>query len=703
MTTKDIGTIQVRSEEAAPLPAVGVDAAGDLLGAAISGGRAMYVDHKTKEARSEYEDIINSIKEENQAPQDQMGPPETRQGVPLVDPVAEQLMQDIRKADAAIAQGPSNLQGRARLELRNKLQQLRTANPSLARHFEAELSSVESYDPEFYALGMIDAANKEMMAQTQEERDLIWELAYERSVENGGWGLQPGIHPFGSEAFANAASAAAYTQSQNAANDIVLRSMDQGDKFDARAAANAAMNTIQGNYNDIRKAMRAYDATLMQLGAAYLNPGSQASKELVEQWSVPGGQLDNLQNQISGLQLSMQEKLAAWPANAKDSPEYMQFKEAVGQQVAMLQSLSDGLRNQDASAIHLWQTWQASIEWQFEHDNPGVTRRVRFLSEAAPIIDLMTDMDLTGEGIAVMHYAANAMSHWMPDILGNRLGYASSFPEGATIEEIRQHERSTLQQNPDPYRHGVPSTENNQVGAYTALKDSAPMDRIIIERAQSGTAAPTNVETMFLDRAKNLELGIGYKDLPDKELTEMYHDAVLPGMGAASEVQMETNPAVVDHFVDKFEILHMKYKPVRDARFRDMSQAVVDDTTGVEVGRALRFDTSKIEEGKIRVYVDENYLAASVGTQLANLPRQRPSPDGSRLYTPVETADLLPAAAQRAQRAASRFQAQLNADLQAYGTFLAVKAGDKDPDYIRAWNEGGFSKYFGEVEDGETQ
>lgn len=716
MATKDLGTISVPVNTNTPAQR-SPDVLGNLIGPAgrVAGSIRQSIDNAhVAEGRQAMEDIVDSELGREEAPLSAdeaqpvlMGPPTRAQDPRTGDSQADSLVQEIMRLENVVVQAPSNRKGRAALEMRGKLQDLREQRPKLAAALEGELSSIERFDPEFAVLGLLDASAIAGQERAQEDLDRFKEFAYDKTIADGGWGLDPVQHPFGSNTFALAAANSGRIQTARRQNDMSLKALDAQENLDVKDSAAAYQDFLMGSSSFVKVAITQYDGMIQQLGRAYLDLNNPNSVRVIEQFDVPGGQKDAMIKDIDLWSMQIEDSLQkAFPANLQDTGEFTAMRQATDQQLQALASLKEGLRTNNAGMVNAWGVYEAAANFKFEHDFPVVATMIRNLNRAAPIMEHMKE-DLTGAGDAFNDAVAQGMNNAIPAILGRAIGLDSAvgLTSDMTPEQVRTHLRGVRDQNADMYDTHIPGPRNNQVAALQEMRNlniPVQIDRAKPAADGTRTSDPEMSRMITNSMASALDDATMKRDLAPVDQRQALFEAAPPGFRHVVNQTRDVARGQADNWVNNYESLFRDYKPNRDDQFRADAATLVSPDSDVTIGEVMQLDVDKLKEsGEVVFVVNEQFVLQSLRTQLdqvAKAERNSYGPSASRFQTPFDIEEELQGALLRASNSAGEMSARVTKELQTHAEFRAAKRGANDLDYEEAWAQGGFNKIFTELD-----
>ena len=386
------------------------------------------------------------------------------------------------------------------------MEDLRRKWPALSTQLSAELRRFEANDPEFQALGVLDAQNTSFNKMAAKELQDIKDFAY-KSVDSGGLGLIPGRHNFGTREFAEAYSHKARMLDIQNENTSYLLALQSQDNVGARDNARAFESWISGESAGIKLEISDALAQSREAAIAAANPTAPQAAEKLLLWNTPGGGKDQALADIDAAMLSVTNMFEnQFPINQRNTEAFSAAKARFDAQMGALSAYRTGVDTNDVTLMQSYEAWDTYQNIKFERAEPQIVQQGRALERVIPLLEAMK-----GDFGSKDKLIRNEVAKYVDDTLSGYLGRSGGFAQidglrpGANRREILNHTRSVRQQNPNRYGSAQISTEGVQTGANLDLRLGT--DPGLLELAKKGNTAmsPTVAAEQYLARASYLD------------------------------------------------------------------------------------------------------------------------------------------------------------------------------------------------------
>jgi hypothetical protein len=697
MATKDLGSIQVEDANRVPeTPRV------DILGGLLKGAAEVVKGVGTQQVikkGEEFGEITDEALSDALAPAP-AEPAENQTFQISEDPEANRLMENIRGLEAKVNQTSGSTRANVQLRLRQSMEDLRRKWPALAPQLSAELRRFEANDPEFAALGVLEAENASFNKMAAAELQSIKDFAY-KPIQAGGLGMVPQRQKFGSKEFAEAYSHKARVLEARNENTNYLLALQSQDDVSARDNAAAFESWVSGETAGIKLEIEGALAQSAEAAIAAIDPTAPHAAEKVLLWNTPGGGKDQALSEIDNAMRALTTMFEdQFPINQRGTEAFAAAKARFDAEMGALSNYRKGVDTNDVTLMQGMESWYTFQNVKFERAEPEIAEQGRMWGRVTGLIGAMN-----GNFGAKDKLIRNDFSEYIDTSLQGFLGRSSSFAQidglrsGASQREILNHTRSVRAQNPNRYGSGQLSPAAIQTGANMDLRLGT--DPGLLDLATKGDAAmsPTVAAEQFIARASYLDDFKLSGDMPPDALRDTV--ILLGDEGLVEQANIARRgayPSAPLAAADVAAELVRDYEPQRRARYDGFK--ATDLGGGVTVADVILVDTGEVKNGKVRFELDQEQLSSMLEQTVPESTQAALDVLDFGGGRTVQAARTRVAAQNKALEVVAALNKAVNEDLKALATVETLRRGEESIDYERSWNESQFNKDFGELEDG---
>jgi len=598
------------------------------------------------------------------------------------DPVANELLGRISRLEAQRDAATGSTRLRVQQEIRKIRADVSRKFPGLADELAGSVSAHESLDPEFAMLAGIDARNAQIVDTAQEELDEIKDFAYKRA-DQGGLGMTPGLHDFGSKPFALYFSRMGQIVEDSNMKQVLLDNAKISTDLNVRQKAEVYQDWITGAAAPFRQSIQTAVESTFSVARASINPTNPGASAALLEWENGGRQaaLGEIQAARVGL---VDEFNSTFGPNDRTSSEFAGIQKQFDDEVAALDALAKAIVDENWSVVKAYEAYDAMKRIEIEADNPQAVQVGRYFRIMDKVFE-HTDDSFAGEGKLLR----NDWSNYALLALGNPqkfFGFEAGMGSGVRTdspEAVKRAIQERLAANPDPLGTGQRGRGARQTEAYTVLSLSTdqaldmPVE-VSPERATWATNTRSGMLYMMMDGdpasvdpvAARQSLNVIGEEKVVKQ-AELATPAERVALGRAAR---DLAVGQQDNRINTYERL----------KGQELAPGY-----GIAVSDVIKLDVDSIKTGKPKFVVDTKALdqLATVRTR-GNQPLDR-------------DAATLQLARNKAMQTASDLNRFVGEDLRALYNIEQLLGTEKT--YEQVWDEQLFGAHFFSLSDAEAE
>ncbi len=685
MATEDLGSIRTEGAAAVPSPD-SVDVLGPLLEA---GQRAVknVKDGIVDEATGEFKEAVGAAVAEPSVPRDV----EVVELDTSLDPAADDLINRIKLYQTQRDQSAGSSRLNAQLKIRQASEELRLRFPRMADELAGEVRRFESQDPEFLALSGIDAQNEAFSKQAAAQLDAIKEKAY-GSVDSDGLGMDSVVHKFGTKEFAMAYISRVALQGRTEQNKLYLNAVRSTDEVDARGLAQSWSMMQRGQASGVRAMVRTGETQRRAVAKAFQDPTAVGAAEAIALWGAPGGGRDKAIQDTNKAIVALEEAfIDHFPITMRNTEDFKAAESSKNAQVAALNVLLTGISSDAPTQMQAYEGYETFQAIEFERNNRMLVQQGREVARILPVLDLMVKSNFGARGKVIANTITGYLDLSLQGFLGRFAGIAQldTLPAEATEAQLRSQAQALRAYNPDLYATGINTPEAWQTGAITDLKLAGdPQLLQAVKEAGPSGIAPDIASEQWIGRSSSLEYAASQGELNSQDARTALADFTVDGVveQATASRLPGGQPNASTFALDTAERLFSTKVREANDRYFD-AQLGTDLANGIKFEEVKLVDIEDLEDGTVRITVDEHLLEKLVRLASTNRPI-------SGTFTQTTSADNeVRRARTKARKIATDVAERLNEMLRTSGTLEALQSRVDEIDWITAYNKVGAGRF----------
>jgi len=674
--TRDLGVIDTQATERSRDPG-SVDVLGGLKGIGDDVAEVI-TDVSIKSMSDDFDDAADEALAKATEPVEEIvldGPETTG------DAEADALLTNIRTLQSGIDQATGSTQQRLQLELRKRADELGQKFPGMRSAIASELKRFVSMDPEVAALHALDVANTASSKEAAAGLAQIKSQAYD-SISAGGFGMVPGIHRFGSKEFALEYAHKTGLVEQRNINQLTSQTMQSQSDLNAEDSAANFQSYVIGQSNVVQGMVASARESTDVIAVALQDPTAPGAAASIAAWNDGGRDVT-----IQGLQsavFAIEQQFSLIPLSQSNSPRYQGAKALKDQQVGALNTLIEGVTQDNPTIIEAYAAYETMQTIAFEQKNPQFAAEARILKDLAPIIDLISD-DFGAQGEILKNDIAGYLNQSLPAVLGRSLGFTRNgqLPANASPEQLANHYREIRTQNPSIYGNGQVDARGVQTNAVTdlELKFRPEYLRMAVEDAISPDFAATQMGAIG-SQTEQLRLS---GEVPVDAAQSVLDNWAQPGiMDMANTANKSTQNQASLYAATEASNVAFANDADRRANYETLKYG--DIGHGLVLWDVVEPDGSNASDGEIVFRVDEDKIKSLIGGSAVRGAQARVSGQRNR-----DVAN----ATNKARAQAAALSKRATTDLKSRAHIFSILNGEEKANYVRTWDQSQFDSHFG--------
>lgn len=608
------------------------------------------------------DDVLGQAQQPTEDDPDFRGPPSSRGSREA------QILGNIRTLQAGVDQATGSRKADLELKLRQKVTELGDADPRLRQRYASELARFTRTDPELFAIGMLDTANKAFSAQQAKDLQAIKDHAQDDL------GMDPAM-TFGDVAWVREYMYLDNLDNQTEKNNLVLGALESGEQLDARDSAEAFQASMQGTSNRVKAGVKKATQLAMEVGQARRDPTLPGAAEAIAQWEDWGK--DAVLQDLNMELFQIEETFGAIPTNQAHTTAYQGAKALRDSQTAAIGALIEGINTDSPTVSMAYEAYQTMMAIDFERKNPKFVNDARNMKLIEPMLALI-DADFGAQGDILRHELAGFLKQGAENVMGRSFGRTrlDDLPPDATAAEIKAHSRAIRQDSGNLYDNGQQGAQAQRLFASTDISLKSSPGYLKMAEDGSGLAphvAATQVASIASEIDQLLTTGQAEEDGLRQAMTDLQNPLWL---NMAAVAQKSNHPAAVVAMGEEIQNLVWEYEPYRLANYNQLRTTPIGDGN-VLAAQAIFVDDSNIhDEGEVTFRVNEDYIRENV-------------PHDPTMPRVVELA------IQQAYEVAAELSRAVTRDVRVMAHGSAMTQGLTKPSYVQEWERNKFERYFG--------
>jgi hypothetical protein len=618
---------------------------------------------------------------------------------PELNAEEERLFNDLRRMQSMA----DRTSGTRRAQVVNKAKQLtqqalsQSRNPRTRSALVTEFNQFVGLNPALDVLGLQDQQDDIEAEFAEKQMQVMFDKSFD-SVSEGGYGIDSRII-FGSEDWVKEFSYRQRRDAQTQANLFALESFDSSEKLGLRQQIPVIDRALQESQGTIDTIVREDLARAEEVGAAMQrlanDAASHGDQELVNAWEVQGKQV--FQSRL----LAQQAELEVLKVQLQGSANLDEFGKGTVKRIEAQQayldkwiSIAENLADRP-DIIKLGEYEKAVRERNWRTKNPQTEELIFNLEQIAPVLENAETLDLNDALISdqIGQFSLKNIVDTLStnDVFGDSWQRMNGTP--AALLDRANYERSAANDvfgpdSEDPVSRAQASMEQ-------IMSSVAQRPNFEVALRDSKVPLPAQFFNTYMSEASHLEeLRQGGNHQPGtlEQIETLYgSDTILDQTVEARSRKLDPGQNTSMQALGEALFRYNTDSNILGRKGRDGN--ALNQTFGeVRLGDVVEFDFSGLDQGEVRLTVDEE-----AGDKAAAVPSSAQPLVSTGYY--IGRSPILEQ--QRIEAAAAQVQANINRYLRYEANVAMLRGNAQKPNYVLTWDQNRYNEIFVERPRGE--